>query len=159
MEILSEKLNNELEKRMMEREKLENMFEAQQDIFDEIQQIDPRDEIEEKEKEIKKYEEEICKHRDYLESLLNRKPKKSSKNEIIGKIIYQVQKAIFLLERKSLETGSCDIKDILILTDQINQIIEKLIDSNLMKETEEEAQARAKKLDDLGIKILQLYQK
>jgi hypothetical protein len=159
MENLCEKLHSELEKKLLERQNLEAMFEAQQDIFDEIQQIDCRNEIEEKEIEIEAIEGEITKARDFLENLLNKKPKETTKNEILGKIILQIQAVIIYLEQKSTSSGFCDLREMLILIDQINKVIENLINSKLMIETEEEMRERSKKLDDLGVKVLDLYRK
>ena len=128
--------------------------------FDEKRQINF---VKSKDEEIKNIQILINKSNKYLQALI---PKKDNKDKeykyecgvILSTAIKEIQTLIYNIIFKNLHDKKTviDIKEMLLLINEINKMIETLLSTGKIIETEEEQLDRSRKLDNLGLKALSL---
>ncbi|EAY11488.1 hypothetical protein TVAG_248550 [Trichomonas vaginalis G3] len=159
VEIIAQTALEKYKKIQEENKYLDQMFEAQQDIFDEIQQYDYSEEIEELDKEINDIQSHIDNSQQYLASLLA--PKEDNEPEaskILKNIILQLQMQILSCIKSNADNNNLNvpIQNLILIEDSINKVIEELVAKGKLPETEEQKTARYKKLDDHGSKLMKV---
>ena len=112
-------------------------------------------------KEIQHIQTLINNSQQYLSQKLTKDNQKSQENEIgtiLATVITQIQKQISRIISDALNQNqtSVDIKQLLLLINEINKIIDALIASGKYIETSEENEKRSKRLDDLGLNAMSL---
>lgn len=128
--------------------------------FDEKRQIKF---VKSKDEEIKETQILINKSNKYLQDLISKKDNKDKEYKyecgvILSTAIKEIQTLIYNIIFKNLHDKKTviDIKEMLLLINEINKMIETLLSTGKIIETEEEQLERSRKLDNLGLKALSL---
>ena len=169
MESLLNNSSRNYENLVEERNYLENIY-HEQDIlitdysYSHFLRFDEKEKMQllkAKDEEIEKTQSLIYKSQKYLHDLISNKydSENEENNEcglILSTTIKQIQNQILKIIKKNMQLGKkeIDIKDMLLLINEINKMIEVLISTGKIIESEQEQAERSKKLDDLGLKSL-----
>lgn len=161
IEILAKAALESFAKTEEENKYLSVISEAQQDIFDEIQQYEYDEEIEKLDKEIQQVQDKIEASHKFLMNLLTKSKEKEDDASIILKnSILQLHSLLINCTAKTLEQNQIlvPIQNVLLIEDAIIKLIEKLVASGKIIETDEERDNRYLQLDMHGKRIMNLLE-